>query len=188
LTLIDPMNESKISVRYAKALFELARETRTTDALKNDVEVLHQCIQEIPELQFVIQSPVIKSGEKSRLFHEMFRTMFNPLTLTFINMVLERHREEYLAGISRYFLDLMKTEQGIQPAEMVTAVPLDESLRRSVLSLIAKKFDVRQVDLNETVDERLIGGFVLRVGDQQLDASLSTKLKRIHNKLINSQS
>ncbi len=180
------MNESKISVRYAKALFGLAKETQSTDALKKDVEVLYKCIQEIPELQFVIQSPVIKAGEKTRLFSEMFRPHFNPMTLTFINLVLERHREEYLAGISRYFLDLMKTEQGIQPAEMLTAVPLDESLRRSVLSLIAKKFSAHQVELNEMVDTRLIGGFVLRVGDQQLDASLATKLKRIHHELINS--
>jgi len=56
--------------------------------------VLYQCIQEIPELQFVIQSPVIKAGEKTRLFNEMFRPHFNPMTLTFINLVLERHRED----------------------------------------------------------------------------------------------
>jgi F-type H+-transporting ATPase subunit delta len=179
------MNESKISVRYAKALFGLAKDTTSTDALKKDVEILYQCIQEIPELQYVIQSPVIKASEKKRLFNEMFRTFFNPLTISFISLVLEHRREEYLAGISRYFLDLMKTEQGIQTAEMVTAVRLDESLRQSVLSLIAKKFNVHQVDLNETVDARLIGGFVLRVGDQQLDASIANKLKRIHNELIN---
>jgi F-type H+-transporting ATPase subunit delta len=182
------MNESKISVRYAKALFGLTKETGSMDALKSDVEVLYQCIQEIPELQFVIQSPVIRSGEKTRLFKEMFRNSFNPLTLTFINLVLDKHREEYLVGISRYFLDLIKTEQGIQSAGMVTAIPLDESLRRSVLSLIAKKFKVRQVELNETVDARLIGGYMLRVGDQQLDASIATKLKRIHIGLNNPHS
>ncbi len=180
------MNESKISVRYAKALFALAKETDSFDAMKKDIELLYQCIQEIPELQYVIQSPVIKSREKIKLFEEMFRTSFNPNTLTFIRLVLERHREEYLAGISRHFMTLMKTEQGIQAAEVVTAVPLDETLRQSILRLIAKKFNAR-VELNEMVDEKLIGGFVLRVGDQQIDASISTKLKRIQNELINSQ-
>ena len=87
------------------------------------MELLYQCIHEIPELQFVIQSPVIKVSEKIRLFEESFRTSFSPLTFSFINLVLERRREEYLAGISRYFLGLLKAEQGIQSAELVTATP-----------------------------------------------------------------
>ena len=64
------MNESKISVRYAKALFGLVKENHSLDILKKDIELLYQCIQEIPELQFVIQSPVIKASEKIRLFKE----------------------------------------------------------------------------------------------------------------------
>ena len=182
------MNESKISVRYAKAFFGLAKDAGSFELLKKDIELLYQCIREIPELQFIIHSPVIKVSEKTRLFNEMFRSSFDPLTLKFINLVLEQRREEYLAGISRYFLDLMRTEQGVKPAEIVTAVPLDESLRQSILKLIAAKCNVRRVELNETVDGKLIGGFVLRVGDQQLDASIASKLKRIQNELINSHS
>ena len=179
------MNESKISVRYAKALFTLAKEAGTMEVLKKDVEVLYQCIREIPELQYVIHSPVIRSSEKTKLFQEMFREAFHPITLTFINLVLEHHREEYLAGISRYFLTLMKTEQGVQVAEVVTALPLSESLRQSIRKLIAKKFNA-QVELSESVDPTLIGGFVLRVGDQQIDASIASKLKRVQKELIQS--
>ncbi len=181
------MNESKISVRYAKALFALAKESGSFDAFRNDIEGLYQCIREIPDLQDVIHSPVVKSGQKIRLFHEMFRNTFDPQTLKFIDLVLERRREEYLEGISRYFLSLMKTEQGIQPAEVVTAVPLDETLRQKIMKLIGKKFHA-QVELNENVDEKLIGGFILRVGDQQVDASITSKLKRIQQELTNSHS
>lgn len=181
------MNENKISVRYAKALFALAKETGALDDMKKDIELLYQCIQEIPELPYVIQSPVIKSREKILLFEEMFRTSFHANTITFIRLVLERHREEYLAGMSRHFLTLMKAEQGVQAAEVVTAISLDENLRKSILSLIAKKFDAR-VELNEVVDEKLIGGFILRVGDQQIDASIASKLKHIQNELMISQS
>lgn len=181
------MNESKISVRYAKALFALAKESGVLDDLKKDIELLYQCIFEIPELQYVIHSPVIKTAEKARLFEELFHTSFHTITLSFILLVLDRRREEYLAGISRYFLTLMKAEQGIQPAEVVTVVPLDESLRQSVLRFISRKFKA-QVELNEAVNEKLIGGFILRVGDLQIDASLASKLKRIQHDLINSQS
>jgi F-type H+-transporting ATPase subunit delta len=181
------MNESKISVRYAKALFALAKDAGSLDVVKKDIELLFQCIREIPDLQYVILSPVIRASEKTKLFGEMFRTSFDNLTISFVNLVLERRREEFLAGISRHFLTLMKSEQGIQAAELVTAVPIDEALRQSILKLIARKFNAK-VELNEALDEKLIGGFILRVGDQQLDASIASKLKRIQEELINSHS
>lgn len=179
------MNENKISVRYAKSLFALGKETDALLVLKQDIELLYQCIREIPELKVVIHSPVIRSLEKIKLFDEMFRAAFNPVTLTFIRLVLDKRREEYLAGISRYFLTLMKTEQGIQAADVVTATPLSENLRQSILNLITRKFKA-QVELNESVDPALIGGFILRVGDQQIDASITSKLRKIKQELIQS--
>jgi F-type H+-transporting ATPase subunit delta len=178
------MNESKISVRYAKALFALAKEAGSLDILRNDVEFLYQCIREIPELDFVIHNPVIKTSEKVRLFAEAFEKNLSKTAFSFVRLVIEHRREEYFAGISRYFLSLLKTEQGIQPAEIITAVRLDESLRKSVVQLISKKFNAR-VELQEETDQSLIGGFILRVGDQQVDASIASKLKHIQNELIN---
>ncbi len=179
------MNQSKITVRYAKALFGLVKEDNTLDIQKKDIELLFQCLQEIPELQEVIHSPVMKASEKTRLFDLSFADSFSPLTVTFLHLVLESRREEYLPGICRYFLDLIKAEQGIRDAELVTASPLDEKLRQSIISLITKNFHTK-VDLHETIDASIIGGFILRVGDQQLDASLSSKLEKIKNELINS--
>lgn len=180
------MNESKISVRYAKALFALAKESGSLDRLNTDVELLYQCIREIPELKQVIYSPVIRTSVKIQLFKDMFSTSFDLLTSSFINLVLEHKREEYLEGISRYFLTLVKKEKGIQPAELLTAVKLDESLRQSILKLITKKIGASGIELQESTDKRLIGGFILRIGDQQIDASISTQLKRIQKELSTS--
>jgi len=180
------MNDSKISVRYAKALFNLVKEDNTLEKHQEDMELLYQCIREIPELKFVIQSPVIRASDKIRVFEESFRAGVSPLTLSFIRLVLENRREENLEGIARHFLMLIRTEQGIRTAELVTANPVDEALRQSIVRLVAKKFNTK-VDLHEQVDASIIGGFVLRVGDQQIDASLSSKLKRIKRELIQSQ-
>ena len=177
------MNESKISVRYAKALFGLVKEDNTLDIHRKDIELLYQCIREVPELQFAIQSPVIKVSEKISLFKEAFGESFHPIIISFINLVLENRREEYLEGICRHFLKLIRAEQGIRSAEFVTAVPLDEQLRQSIIRLIAKKYHC-QVDLHEKVDKSIIGGFILRVDDQQTDASISSKLNRIKTELI----
>ena len=159
------MNQSKITVRYAKALFGLVKEDKSLDIQKKDMELLFQCIQEIPELQDIIQSPVMRSSEKIRLFDLSFGDSFSPLTVT--------------------FLHLIKAEQGIREAELVTASPLDEKLRQSIIRLVTRKFDT-SVDLHEKVDGSIIGGFILRVGDQQIDASISSKLEKIKNELINS--
>lgn len=179
------MNESKISVRYAKALFSLVKEDNTLEKHRLDMELLYQCIQEVPELQYIIQSPVIRAGEKIRLFEESFRDSMSALTLSFIRLVLKNRREENLAGIARHFLTLLRTEQGIRTADLTTAGPIDDRLRASISQLIARKFNAR-VDLHEHVNPALIGGFVLRVDDQQIDASISNKLKRIQRELIDS--
>jgi F-type H+-transporting ATPase subunit delta len=180
------MNESKISVRYAKALFALAFENHALDHVKTDVETLVQCIREISDFQFVIHSPVIRTSEKKALFTELFSPAFHSLTLSFITLLLDHRREDYLEGIARHFLTLMRKEQGVRTAGVITAVPLSESLRQSVLKLIGRKFNAT-VELKEEVDENLIGGFILRVGDQQIDASIATKLKRIEKDLIQTQ-
>jgi F-type H+-transporting ATPase subunit delta len=181
------MNESKITVRYAKALFALAKEGNALEPVKNDMELLYQCIHDLPDLQNVIESPVIKVSDKVKVFNETFKSTFSSFSLTFITLVLEQRRGEYLPGISRHFLTLLKSEQGIKTAELVTAVPLNDALRKSILMFISKHFHTK-VELQENVDETLIGGFILRVGDQQLDASISTKLDRIKSSLINSHS
>jgi len=179
------MNESKITVRYAKALFGLAKEGNSLEAVKNDMLLLGECIHEVPELQFVISSPVIKVSEKIRLFNEVFKAAFHELTSSFVNLLLEKRREEYLAGIARYFITLMKADQGIRSADLITALPLDANLRDALKKYIAKRFNA-QVEMHESVDEKLIGGFILRVDDQQIDASISTKLERIKSALIQS--
>jgi len=181
------MNESKISVRYAKALFSLVKEDNSPDIHKMDMELLLQCIHEIPELQFVIESPVIKPSEKYRLFMASFKETFSPLSISFIKLVLDHRREEYLAGICRHFLTLLKTDQGIRTASLVTATQLDETLRQSIIRLVSRQFGAK-VELHETVDKQILGGFILRVDDQQFDASIVSKLNRIKTELINSHS
>ncbi len=181
------MNESKISVRYAKALFSEGKDANSLDLLKKDIELLYQSIHEIPELQHIIESPVIKASEKINIFKKAFKDLFSPLTITFIILVLENRREEFLAGIARYFLSLLRTEQNIQSAEFITATAINKNIRKSVIRLISKKFKT-DVDLHEYVDKSIIGGFILRVGDEQIDASIATKLNNIKKELINSHS
>jgi F-type H+-transporting ATPase subunit delta len=177
------MNESKISVRYAKALFSEARETGSLDTLKKDFEFINLCLSESPELRNLIQSVVVKSGKKTEIFEVVFRDSLDELTMSFLRLVLQNRREEYLPGIARYFLKLIMTEQNIESAELITVSPISEDTRKSVINLISRKFNSK-VDLEERINDKIIGGFVLRVGDEQIDASIASKLERIRKELI----
>ena len=181
------MNESKISVRYAKALFSEAKESNTLDSLRKDFTFLSQCIRELPELQNLIQSAVIRSGKKTEIFESVFKDSFSKLTMSFLRLVLANRREEYLPGIARYFLSLIKSGQNIQSAEFITATAISENTKQSVISLVSKKFNA-QVELEERVDEKILGGFILRVGDEQIDASIASKLSKIKKELVYFQS
>jgi len=181
------MNESKISVRYAKALFSAGKDNNSLDILKKDFDFLFQCIKELPELQNLIESAVIKSSKKSEIFEAAFHESVSELGMAFIKLVIENHREEYLQGITRYFLTLIKAENNIQTAEFTTASPISESTRQSIISLVSKRYS-SNVDLQERIDGNIIGGFILRVGDEQIDASIASKLGRIKKELMYFQS
>ena len=92
-------------------------------------------------------------------------------------------REAYLEGIARNFRDLYRKKQGIQSASLVTATPVDEGARKAILDLIKKTY-AAQVELSASVDEEVIGGFVLTIGDMQYDASVANSLKQMKKQLL----
>ena len=98
------MDENKISVRYAKALFGLARENKTLDEVKNDVDLIYQTSRSVPEFKMMLESPVIKTSAKTNIFQEIFAKKVNFITLSFLNLILSNKRESFLEDILRNFL------------------------------------------------------------------------------------
>lgn len=180
------MDENKISVRYAKALFGLARENKALDEVKNDVDLIYQTSKAVPEFKMVLESPVIKTSAKAKIFNEIFAKKVNAITLSFLNLVLSNKRESFLEDISRNFLAMYRKNAGFKSAVISSAFALDSAAVEQFRQLIREKFKT-EVDLTCTVNSDLIGGFVLRVEDQQIDASVSAKLKGLKQELIKSK-
>jgi len=178
------MSDSKISVRYARSLFLLAKEKGILDEIRIDLELLGESIQTIEDFQYLINSPVLKQSDKGRIFHQIFNGRLNIYTLNFFDLLLKNKREIFLKDISRNFLDLCRKEKGIKNALFVSAHALTSSQREEVQILIQKSFN-SAVELTEKVDEKLIGGYILRVDDQQIDSSISTRLAIIKQELLN---
>ncbi len=176
------MNESKISVRYAKALFSLSQENNILPAVKNDVNELQEVCRENSEFVAMLESPVVKTSQKQLVCEQIFRNQISETTLTFLSLLISHKREIFLENICRNFTDLYRNHLGIKAVSITSVVPLQEQERTKLISNIKLQFGC-EVELTEKMDNSLIGGFVLQIDDKLFDASLSAKLQKIKQNL-----
>lgn len=176
------MNDSKIAVRYAKAFFELALEKNQLVALREDIELIASAC-ELVDIQLLLESPVVKTSKKKELLKELFKGKIQDFSLKFLVMVTDNKRENYIPAICRNFVDQFRKHQGIKAAKVTTASSIDANLKKQISQVISDVFK-SEVELTTAENNELIGGFILRVGDQQIDASVSNKLNKIKREFL----
>ena len=176
------MNESQISVRYAKALFQSASEQKILDEVYKDMEVLTSTCK-LEDFQYMLVVPTLQPSQKIKLLGTIFGKHFSKISLSMINLVVKNKREVYLSGIARYFSDLYRKEKGVRTATLVTAQAVDESAMNGIRQLIKNAYD-SEVELTSTVDGDVIGGFILTIEDMRYDASVASNLKKIKKQLL----
>lgn len=177
------MNYSKISVRYAKALFILAKEKEVLEDIKNDLELIITVLQENPDLNNFLQSPVIRPSKKKETLLATFRNSIHEISTSFLKLVIENKREEHISDISRVFISKYKEEKNIKTAILTTSTELSPDLEEKIKNLITDKYQ-SNIELTKTVNPGILGGFLIQVEDELIDASVSTKLKKIQDDLI----
>lgn len=177
------MNESLITVRYVKALYDLAVESNLLKETERDVKTIIDIIDGSQEFKSFLESPIIKISEKNKMFDQLFGKELNQLTLTFLHLLAENKREMHLKHICLHYIRYNKQNQGIKEAMITTAIPLAKEHKEELRKFITKKFKIN-IDLTEKVDPEVIGGFVLRIEDQQINASILAQLNKIRRELI----
>lgn len=175
------MNESKISVRYSRALFESAFEKNILDEINKDMSLIYE-VSSYPDVKDLLKNPVIPASRKLSILNSIFGKSVNSLTMSLIGIVVKNGRENYIPAIARVFRHETMKYRGITEAVLTTAVKVDSKISGSVSALISKMFDTR-VELKELVDKDIIGGFILRIDDSYIDASIRNKLHKIENEL-----
>ncbi len=178
------MNQSKISVRYAKALFQLALEKDQLEEVRKDILLVSQSLKEYEQFRLYLKSPVVKSSQKYNLIKDIFKNSVTETCLNFLGLLVQNKRENHLEDISRQFLDLYSKYKGIKPALITTAVPLDDSIRQNLYQLLSSVYKT-EIDLITHQDASILGGFILKIGDQQYDASVANGLRRMKTALLN---
>jgi len=176
------MNESQISVRYAKALFQSASEQDLLDQVYKDMEVLTSTCK-LEDFQYMLVVPTLQPSQKIKLLGTIFEKHFSKISLSLINLVVKNKRESFLPGIARNFKDLYRKEKGISAASLVTAQQVDKSEMDGIRNLIKKAYD-SEVELTTAVDGDVIGGFILTIDNMRYDASLASNLKKLKKQLL----
>jgi len=175
------MNESRISVRYARALFQSAVEKNILDKVNQDMtSVLEIC--NIPEIRELLKNPVIVPSRKAEILRKVFGTDLQKITSSTIDIMVKNSRERYIPAVARVLRHETKKYNGITESQLITAVKVDDKLMKQIADLISLVFKTK-VELRETVDPDIIGGFILKVEDHYLDASVKTKLRKIKKEL-----
>lgn len=172
------MSDQTVAFRYAKSLLDLAQERGITDTVAADMQLFSQTVQENRGLVLALQSPVVKHYKKLEILKALFKDRVNPVTFSIFEILARKNREALLPAIAEEFQRQYDELRGIQKAQVTSAVPLTDAQRKALTDEVARATH-RTVQLQERLDPKLIGGYVLRVGDRQIDASIRSRLNEL---------
>jgi F-type H+-transporting ATPase subunit delta len=181
------MNAGIISNRYAKALFAFAEEAGAESRVYDEMLCLSQVFFDNPELKDFFDNPVATPEEKTRLLLIAAggEANISPTTARFVRFVVEKRKENKMHTIALTYNDLYREAKGIVSAQIISAKPLSAENREKIVQMIERKYlsadNTLQLDVK--TDTELIGGFVLRVGNDKLDASVSGELRELRRKM-----
>jgi F-type H+-transporting ATPase subunit delta len=173
------MSEIKAASRYAKSLIDLSTEQNVLEEVKNDMVLMSKVIDDNSELEAILKNPIVPLDKKAGILKDTFGSKVQPLTATFMDLLIKKGRSSILFGTAKSFVSQYNAIKGIVTAEVVSATALTAGHISQIEGIVKKETNAKSVVINAKVNERLIGGFILRVGDRQFDASISSGLNKL---------
>jgi F-type H+-transporting ATPase subunit delta len=172
------MSETTVATRYAKSIIDLAEENKVLEVIKKDMELFAHTLRANHELQAVLANPIIGHAKKIRILEAVFGDKINKVTDSFFKIMVNKSRAEILYATSKEFINQYNIIKHIDRAYVVSATPLSEENKKKIIAEL-KAATGGGIELHTKVDESLIGGFVLTIGDRQVDTSISSSLNRL---------
>lgn len=177
------MTGSRAAVRYAKAILEMAQASGTATQVNEDMALIASTINENSELNDFIHSPSVKGEVKESALKEVFPGTQN-ITKGLFRLLLENKRFEILGDIAGQYKSQFDELNGVETAMVTTAFPITTDLESKVLDKI-KEFSDKKIIIKNIIDPSIIGGFILRMGDRQFNASVANRLLTLKRELSN---
>jgi len=172
------MNYSKIAIRYAKALFLEAKEENKLYIVYNDLKNIELLAKSNKDFISFLNSPILSPSNKKSLVESIFKSNIDNLTLKFLFLLLENRRENRLLDVIRNFFTLYNTHLNIINSTLITPIKINDSLLQEFKTKLEKSLS-KNVNIENKVDESIIGGFIIQIEDKEFDASIKTQLNKI---------
>lgn len=179
------MLNPRLAYRYAKALLEIAIDKNQLDKVFADVEWLKAVCKTNPDFVSLLRSPIVKSDKKQKIIAAIAQNNIGEITSAFIRLLTSKGREPHLPEILNEFINLYKKHNNISTVKLTTAVAVSNELRDGIVAKVKKAAGVDKVELEEIVNPDIIGGFVLEMGDQMVDASIAYDLREVAKQFKN---
>lgn len=174
---------SRAAIRYAKAILDIANSNGKATNVNDDMKSILAAVVESAELKEFLSNPTVKGDVKVAALSEVFASVQNE-TKSLFRLLLENKRFEILPAVASQYNLLFDELNGVEVAKVTTAFPITPELEAKVLAKI-KEFSNKSVTINNVVDESIIGGFILRIGDKQYNASIANSLQTLKRELLN---
>ena len=171
------MAGSRAAIRYAKAVLSIATDQKSTEVVNNDMKLITSTIGKSEDLNHMLQSPVVRSSDKKDVLTSVFKNA-NVVTTNLIDTLISNKRLTILNDVASSYIQLYDQMRGTQVATVTTAVPLTADLKSKVLVKV-KELTGKEAEVENSIDESILGGFILRVGDIQYNASILNKLDKL---------
>lgn len=171
------MAGARAAIRYAKAVLSLASDQKLADTVNGDMKLIANTIAESQDLSDALKSPVVSSTIKKSILLEVFKDATKS-TLSLFDILVSNNRIDILGDVAVKYNQLFDESRGIELATVTTAIALTDALKGKVLAK-AKELTGKDVAVENIIDESIIGGFILRVGDVQYNASIANQLNKL---------
>ena len=172
------MKSTRLASRYAKALFELARQQGEIDTVNQDLALVKSVIKENHELKAVIESPIIFHDKKNNIFKDIFNGKISDTTFGFLSLIIKKKREPALTSICDEYLALYNIHHNIKIAHVLTAAPMTPELTERLRKLLEDDTH-STIQFQTAVDENIIGGLMVMIDGYLFDASLLSSIRKL---------
>jgi F-type H+-transporting ATPase subunit delta len=175
------MSDYRVASRYAKSIIDLASEKGILEEVHNDMLLFSRTCKASREFVLVLKNPIINHAKKLSVLKALFGGKVNDLSMAIFEITTRKNREAILPSMASSFHDQYNKMKNVEVANITTAIPLEANYRTEIENYL-KKNSGKTVEIVEKVDADLIGGYILRVEDKQIDNSVKAKLQELKKK------
>lgn len=179
------MLNPRVATRYAKSLLDLAEEKDIVDQVYDDMLYLNKILKGHRDFVNLFRSPVVPADKKIKVVTALTQGKTSDMTLAFLKLLITKGREASLPEIIPLFIQQYKQRNNINVVQLTTATPISDSLKTQIINQVKASGNMEKIELEEKVDPKIIGGFILQAGDKLINASISYDLKEISKQFDN---